>query len=236
MKNYLYAYILIGTGLFFTSCDDDDAAPSLEIPTEYISVNYDANVSTEATVISELSSMTTVLNDAESSAQTTMVSAITYPENLAAVTLSSYSALVSGWLVEVVNASNDDDAFQNPGIYGLPASGEQGGLLGSRLLDENGLELEQMVQKGSFGAALYNHALDLISNGDLTDPSTIDRLVEIHGTSPSFDPDATTAAATYSRRRSNQTTQTGPFYDLQLALITSRTAAEAGMPSFQCWP
>ena len=65
-------------------------------------------------------------------------------------------------------------------------------------------------------------------NEDLTDPGTIDRLVEIHGTSPAFDPEETTAAATYSRRRSRQSTETGAFYDIETALITARAAIEGG--------
>ena len=209
------------------SDDMDDIIPDLVVPTVYTSADYAANTTAESTVIDELSTMTDDVNAAESNAQSTEVSAITYPSTLSSVTLSSYESLVSEWLVEIVSAANDDDGFQNPG-EGTPAEGEEGGLLGSRLLDENGLELEQLVQKGSFGAALYNHALSVINTGDLTDPGTIDKLVEIHGTEPTFDPESTTAAATYSRRRSNQTTQTGFFYDIQTNLLIAQAAIAAG--------
>ena len=227
-KIKLIPFLFIGLSISISSCGDDDSTtPALEIPSAYISANYDTNVADESTVISELSTMTTAANDAESNAQSETVSAIAYPSTLSSVTLPSYRALVTNWLVELVSAANDDDGFQNPGT-GSPADGEEGGLLGSRLLDENGLELEQMVQKGSFGAALYNHALSVINTGDLTDAGTIDKLVEIHGTDASFNADETTAAATYSRRRSNQTTQTGAFYDIRLALITAKAAIEGG--------
>ena len=217
----LLASIIIGCG------DDDEPAPQLEIPTEYVSASYNTNVTAENTVITELSTMTSAANDAEANAQgTTPVAAIDYPSTLSAVTLPSYRTLVQDWLVELVNSANSSTGFQNPGT-GTPANGEEGGLLGTRLLDENGLELEQMVQKGSFGAALYNHALTVI-NGDLSDASAIDKLVEIHGTGPSFDPGSTTAAATYSRRRSNQTTETGFFYDIRTSLITAKAAIEGG--------
>lgn len=226
----IFPMMIIAT-FIATSCSDDDSSPVLVVPTDYISENYESNVTTEATVIEELSEMTNAANNAEANAQQATVSEITYPSNLSSVTLANYRSLVEGWLVELVNAANDDDAFQNPGMDGTPAAGEEGGLLGTRLLDENGLELEQMVQKGSFGAALYNHAVNVINTGDLTDPATIDKLLEIHGTDPTFNPGEATAAATYSRRRSNQTTQTGPFYDIQSAVITARAAIEAG-PSF----
>jgi hypothetical protein len=215
--------------VFLTACSEDDPAPVLEVPGEYVSENYDLNVQDENTVVNELAAMTSAANNAEANAQTIPVNPIAYPSTLSAVTVPAYRSLVSEWLVELVSAANDDDGFQNPGM-GTPSPVEEGGLLGSRLLDENGLELEQMVQKGSFGAALYNHALSVIQ-GDLSDPAAIDKLVEIHGTTPAFDPGATTAAATYSRRRSNQNTQTGFFYDIRSALITARAAIEAG-PAF----
>lgn len=224
--NKLLLALIIPAGLTFTSCDDDDATPQLEIPTTYVSASYSANTTAEGTVIDELSAMTSDVNAAESNAQSTTVAAISYPATLSSVTLSTYSGYISNWLVEIVNAANDDDGFQNPGA-GMPADGEEGGLLGSRLLDEYGLELEQMVQKGSFGAALYNHALTVV-NGDLSSAAAIDKLVEIHGTDASFDPSSTTAAATYSRRRSNQTTQTGFFYDIKTSLITAKAAIEGG--------
>lgn len=219
--------LLTSISIFSTSCgDDDNPIPQLEIPTEYISASYDSNVSTENAVIDELSAMTSAANDAEANAQNTAVLAIEYPSGLSSVTLTSYQSQVSNWLVELVKSANDNDGFQNPGT-GTPIESEEGGLLGTRLLDENGLELEQMVQKGSFGAALYNHALSVI-NGDLSNSSAIDKLVEIHGTDLSFDPEATTAAATYSKRRSNQSTQTGFFYDIRNSLIIAKAAIEAG--------
>ncbi len=230
MKNFKkHTILFLAICTLFASCKDDDKnTPTLIVPDTYESSNYTANVTAEAKVIEALSAMTVSLNEAEKKAQKSTVSAISYPSALSSVTVGDYSTLVSEWLVELVAAANDDDAFQNPGVDGSPTTGEQGGLLGSRLLDENGLELEQMIQKGSFGAALYNHAVSLISTGDLTDAATIDRLIEIHGTDASFNPEETVAAATYSRRRSYQSTLKGPFYDIQKAMITAKAAIEAG--------
>ena len=228
---FLFSWIFL-----LASCSDDNEAepadtplePTLQVPSTYVSANYDENVTAESTVIDELSAMTSAANDAEANAQgAETIAALEYPSTLSSVTLPDYRVLVADWLVELVNAANSSTGFQNPGT-GTPAANEEGGLLGTRLLDENGLELEQMVQKGSFGAALYNHALTVIA-GDLSSSSAIDQLVEIHGTDADFDPDSTSAAATYSRRRSNQTTQTGFFYDIQTALITAKAAIDAGI-------
>ena len=224
--------ILISFTLF-TNCTEDSNPLGLDIPVEYISLNYNNNVTAEATVIDELNEMTANANTAETNAQSTTVSPITYPTNLQNVTLTSYRTKVTNWLTELVNAANSPDGFQNPGVGNSPAVGQQGGLLGTRLLDEYGLELEQMVEKGSFGAALYNHATNVIENikngaEGFTNSSVIDRLVEIHGTDASFNPTTTTAAATYSKRRSNLTAETGFFYDIKTNLITAKVAMEAG--------
>lgn len=223
-KKILYSFLL--SAVLLTSCETDDPQPTLEIPDTYTSTTYAANVTAENTVIDELSGMTAAVNAAEANAQSSTVSAISYPTTLSSVTLSDYRTLVEGWLVELVDAANSPTGFQNPGT-GTPAAGEEGGLLGGRLLDENGLELEQMVQKGSFGAALYNHALTVI-NGDLSNSAAVDKLVEIHGTTPEFDPANTTAAATYSKRRSNIVSETGFFFDIRNSLIRAKAAIEAG--------
>ena len=218
-------YLLLLLSLFAFSCEDEDVLPTLDIPSAYISDNFAANVVAEDIVVNELSTMTSAANEAEANAQSATVAPISYPSTLSSVTLPNYRNLVDGWLVELVKSANSPTGFQNPGS-GTPADGEEGGLLGTRLLDEYGLELEQLVQKGSFGAALYNHALTVI-NGDL-DAAAIDKLVEIHGTEITFNPANTTAAATYSRRRSNLTDETGFFFDIRNSLITAKTAIEAG--------
>jgi hypothetical protein len=238
ISRHLKLTILSGImGLSAISCsDDDNDMQTLDIPQNYESANYDANVATEDLVVSELGTLTTVLNDAEAFAPNAGISFINYPTTLVSITESNYNVLIEGWLPELVNAANSPDGFINPGLGNTPDGSNQGGLLGTRLLDEYGLELEQMVEKGSFGSALYNHAITVV-NGiksgaeGFTDSGAIDRLVEIHGAQPSFDVSDVTAAATYSRRRSNLSAQTGFFFDIKNNLITAKAAMEAG-PEF----
>ena len=217
--------LLLLVSVVFQACNnkDDETTPTLELPTSYVSAEFAANVTAETAVRTELGTLTSAINDAESNAGTTTVSALTYPSNLKAVTLSSYATKVETWLTEIVKAANSGATFVNPGT-GTPTG--DGGKLGSRLLDENGLELEQMVKKGSFGAALYNHALTVMS-GTLTSAST-DKLIEILGTDITFDPENVTNAATYVRRRSDNTNKTGFLYDMRDNLIKAKAAIEGG--------
>jgi hypothetical protein len=222
-KNWYFIFVLT-LAFIWVGCEKEPEP--LLIPDEYVSPAFESNVTVENTVIEELSAVTTLANAAESNAQSSLVTAIPYPANLSQVTLTSYQTLTRDWLIELVNAANSPTGFQNPGS-GSPSVDEEGGLLGTRLLDENGLELEQMIEKGAFGAALYNHALDVIYGGPVSS-ADIDKLVEIHGADISFDPAQTTAAATYSRRRSDLQNETGFFYDIRTHLITAKAAVEAG--------
>lgn len=218
--------LLLIVSVFFQSCDDNGdetvpVVPELVVPTTYSSADFDANVTFEDSIRNELGSLTSDLNSAESDAGMSSVSAITYPSKLKTVTNTTYATKIDAWLVELVKAANSGVAFDP-----TTAPTGDGGLYGTRLLDENGLELEQMIEKGSFGAALYNHALTII-NGELTSAST-DKLIEIFGTDVTFDVTTTTQAATYARRRSDLDAKTGLFFDMRDNLLTAKAAIEGG--------
>lgn len=227
-----YISMLTIASLMLTACNDDDddnnmPGDQLTIPSEYVAPDYEANVATESMVIEELSALAGAAGDAESNAGgSTTIEPIEYPVLLSSVTLPSYRSLIENWAVELVNAANSPTPFQIPDANG-PEPGEEGGLLGTRLLDEYGLELKQNIEKGSFGAALYNHAV-AVANGENLTGAEIDRLVEIFGSEPTFNPEMARAAANYAKRRSNQTTQTGFLYDMRDNAITAKAAIQGG--------
>jgi len=238
LTKHLKLTVLTGIlGFSILSCsDDDNDVQTLSIPDTYQAANYNANVTTENLVVDQLGALTSAMNEVEALAPNAGVSSINNITTLASITENNYQTLIEGWLPELVNAANSTDGFINPGLGNTPDGSDEGGLLGTRLLDEYGLELEQMVEKGSFGAALYNHAITVVNNiksGEegFTDPGAVDRLVEIHGAQPSFDVSEVTAAATYSRRRSDLDAQTGFFFDIKTNLIIAKAAMEAG-PQF----
>ena len=230
MKHLIFTLTIITSTFLMSSCSDDDTQPTLEVPDTYTSANFDNNVTAERTVRTELGTLTSAANEVESNAKNGNFnsSAITFPANLEAVTNDSYATLMQSWLTEIVKAANSGVAFD---LENAPTG--DGGLLGSRLLEENGLELEQMLDKGSFGAALYNHALSLVNSSNITE-ATIDQLVEIFGAHPSFpgddsDPDHPDAfSAEYAERRSNNDNRTGLYYDIEANLITAKAAAAQG--------
>lgn len=214
-KTYRFILLSLLSTVFF-ACSEDEPLPELEIPDNYTSANFESNTTAEAAVLDQLDALADELNAMEASNTT---SELTYPDALESVTLDAYAAKISVWLDEAEKAAGNEFDLEN-----APAG--EGGLLGTRLLDENGLELEQMIEKGSFGAALYNHALDVLAE-PVTEAS-IDQLVRIFGADPSFSPDDTRFAATYAKRRSDNDAGEGFLYNIENSLIAAKAAVAAG--------
>jgi hypothetical protein len=174
-------------------CGKDEKEP-LAIPASYDGAAFAANTGTQTAVRSQLEQLVAEIKKGRTSGVvldfTTLhdLFVIGNP-SLYAITTPYYRSQIDGagsWLDELAKASG--------GAYtpGAPAGG-QGGVYGSYLFDENGLELEQMVEKGLFGAALYNHALALTQDGITL--AEVDQMASVFGAPPSF-PNTNNAAST----------------------------------------
>ncbi|MBL7774791.1 MAG: hypothetical protein JNK89_02245 [Saprospiraceae bacterium] len=148
--------------------------------------------------------------------------------SLAAITTPYYHNRISGaegWLDELAKASGN--------TYQPGSPQNQGGTYGGYLFDEYGLDLEQIIEKGLFGAAFYNHAFGLMQNNPT--PETADQLVCIFGAHPDF-PNTDNAnkatnpdrfMAQYAARRDKND---GTGFDTQIknAFIKLQAAEKAG--------
>lgn len=157
---------------------------------------------------------------------------------LRTVTGASYQTKIDAALPELARASGKGVryAWEN-----APVPGSDGGVIptavGGRvgyLFDEHVLELEQVVEKGLFAAAMYNHAVSLINAGNITE-ATIDKLVEIYGARPGFgnnernsDPNRDRFSAQYAARRSDSTNANSLYAQIKRNLITAKAAVKAG--------
>lgn len=243
-KSSFHIHALLAVGLvFFASCKEDDKVttpppPELEVPSFYDSTGYAANVVTESQVRAQLSALTSRMQVGRN-----MDSTVTFTElqnlyngtTLRTVTGASYQTKVDIALQELSKATGKGVryAWENapvPGSDGgvIPTSGRAG-----YLYDENVLELEQVVEKGMFAAAMYNHAVALMS-GTITE-ATIDRLVEIYGAKPGFgnnernsDPNRDRFSAQYAARRSDSANANSLYARIQRNLITAKAAVRAG--------
>ncbi len=228
--SYLFLSCLIA-GLVFVSCDDDDNEDQLVIPDTYDGSNFLANSTAEAAVRTQLSTFVNKAKEGRTTGLTVAAADLnqlftTGSPSLQAVTTSYYSGRVTSWIDELAKASGN--------VYTAGPPTGDGGTIGGYLLDENGLELEQMLDKGLYGAAMYNHAISLIDAGNLT-PATVDQLVQIFGAHPDFPNTNNSSSATnpdqflanYTARRDKNDGQ-GLYTQMETAFITLQAALQAG--------
>lgn len=236
MKKYFWMLSLISAPVLWSSCDKDEPEnrPDLVIPTVYDGTNFTTNAATELAVRAQLAALTkemqkgrtpgTILDFGVLNGLYTAGS-----PSLQAVVSTFYGAKLSGtggWLDELAKASG------NTFTPSATPSGN-GGTYGAYLFEENGLELEQVIEKGQFGATLYKHAVDLL-NAKI-DVTTADKVLAIYGSNPSF-PNTNTAkaavpdvqAAVYAARRTDSSDANGLYFKIKNALIKLQAAAKAG--------
>ncbi len=214
--------------LLITACGDREKAP-LDIPTAYDGANFDVNAATELDVIRRFRSLVAEVQKGRSGAPVSLDS-LNY---WYAVGTPSVQSLVSGYFAPKVPVWHAELAKASGNTYtpGPPAG--EGGVFGGYLFDENGLELEQMVDKGLYGALLYQHFNDLTQAA--VTPATVDRMLAIFGANPAF-PNSYQAAlharpdilsANYAARR-DKNDGNGLYTATRDAFIQLQAAVRAG--------
>ncbi len=226
------AFLFTVLSIALTACNPDKTVPALVIPTTYESANFTANTTTQTSVGSRLTSMTTEAKKGRVAGKTVSADSLTYwfttgSPNLKTIGTTYFAAkLENPWIQEIAKASG--------GTYTPSATiTGNGGTYGGYLFDENGLEIEQLIEKGQFGAVLYNHATALLS-GKMT-VETVDQLIAIFGANPTFPntPTATKTAqpdklmANYAARRDKNDGK-GYYSQMKDAFLKLQAAVKAG--------
>lgn len=229
--HYLSIFTLL-TVFLLSACGEKDKAP-LRIPADYDGTAFTANVSTQDAVRSQLEALVAEIKKGRTTGTVLDYNTLSQLYNagnpsLQSITTTYYANRLDGagnWLDELAKASGN--------TYSPATPSGQGGTFGGYLFEENGLELEQIVEKGLFGAAMYHHAVTLMQ-GEMT-PATADQLLRIFGAHPDF-PNTPTAAnaanpdkfmANYAARR-DKNDGTGLYFQMKNAFIKLQAALKAG--------
>lgn len=219
-------------GLCITACKKDEKKP-LDIPAAYDALAYSTNTTNQYAIRNQLDAFIAEAKKGRTAGVAVGADVLTQlytagNPSLQSITTAYYNGRLegtTGWIQELSNASGG--AY----IPGTPTG--QGGVYEGYLFDENGLEPEQLLDKGLFGAALYQHAITLMQ-GDIT-PATVDRLVAIFGAHPDF-PNTPTAGkannpdkfvAGYAARR-DKNDGLGLYSQAKNAFIKLQAAVKAG--------
>ncbi len=230
MRKLTFVLTIIMAGLS-TACESEK--DPLIIPSEYNGVDFITNASTELAVTNQLIALVNETKKARVSG--TIVNNATLLElyNAGNPTIKSLNTAYYAGRLEGTNGFFNELSKASGTTYtpGTPVA--QGGVYGGYLFDENGLELEQLIEKGQFGSLLYHHAINLLS-GPL-DNSTSDKVLAIFGANPSFpsSSDATKhtqpdkLAAVYAARR-DKNDGNGFYTQLKNDFIKLQAAVKAG--------
>lgn len=226
----LLAFIIVS--LF--SCDNNEKN-ALIIPSSYDESTYVANTELEQTLLTNLTNLTSEAKKGRVNG--VVVSSATLTDLFGQGTPSLKSSISSyygakleganGWMSELSKASG------NTYVPATPTIGDEGGTYGGFLFSENGVEKEQLIEKGQFGATLYYRAVDLITNSSRA-PELSDKLIKLLGANPTF-PNSNSAnvaspdkfLASYAARR-DKNDGNGMYTSMKAGFIKLQAALKAG--------
>ncbi len=229
----IHLIVSIALASVFVSCNDDEPRAPLEIPTEYDGSAYASNTSAQTAVLTNLTALVNEAKKGRTPGTTVVLANLQNLYTTGTPSLKNTSTTYFAGKMESIGGFMDELSKASVGTYTPGTPTGQGGVYGSYLFDENGLEFEQLIEKGQFGAVLYKHATDLLS-GALT-VATADQLIAIFGASPAF-PNTGTAAnsttpdkflANYAARR-DKNDGNGFYIQLETAFIKLQAALKAG--------
>jgi len=231
MKGSLKLLYTLIFSLFILSCNDDER-PTLVIPQEYDGTNFAINAAPATGLTGKLSELVTKARTGRTGAAVSATELFTIyssgsPSLQSAITTFYHGKLSgdAGYMNQLALASG------NTYTPGTPTG--NGGTYGGYLFDENGVEPEQLIDKGQFGATLYHQALSLL-NQPLT-VAQVDQVLALYGAHPDFanSNDATKHTnpdrflANYAARR-DKNDGTGLYTTIRDNFLKLRAAVLAG--------
>lgn len=236
MKNTMKRIVVFASlALFMISCSEEspvEQLPPLTVPQTYDTAGFAAASKQPLLWRASLVNLTNEIKKGRTKGTKLDLAQLNllFNENgFAATSTSYYRTILETYMQEIVYASGTEyDPFKTPEQNG------QGGVLGAYLFDEKGIEPEQLIEKGLFGAALYHYAVTQYLTGTITKEKLHQALV-LFGADPSF-PNTNTAANTqkpdihgalYAARRDNNDGN-GFYRSIQKNFRIAQAALAAG--------
>jgi hypothetical protein len=224
----------------FSACENDKNTDPLVVPTNYDGAAFTSNAAAQITARTALINLTNEMKKGRSAGVKVDLSALNNFYTQGTPSLKSIATTYYNNKVEGAGNYLDELAKASGGTFDPATRSGNGGVYGGYLFDENGVEMEQLVEKGLFGAALYNHAVSLLKNKEKFSPAMADQLLAVYGASVTFksSDDASKHAnevdrfmANYAARRDKNDGK-GLYTQVRTQFIRLQAAAKAG-PQYQ---
>lgn len=230
--SYLLSVLLAFSAL--VSCEKTTEITPLSIPTTYESANFSTTAAVQIGIGKRLVSITNEAKKGRVNGVKVSADSLNFWFTTASPSLKSLNNNyfvgkyegTTGWFAEIAKASG--------GTYTPSATiTGNGGTFGGYLFDENGLEIEQMIEKIQLGSVQYNQAATLLSGKITTE--TVDQVMALFGANPTFPntPTATKTAqpdlfmANYAARRDKNDGK-GYYSQMKEAFLKLQAAVKAG--------
>jgi len=221
----------------FFSCKKDETKDPLQVPDTYDGANYSTNTVQEYELRSQLQALITKIQEARVQGVTVSASDLTALFNAGTLSLSQSC---NAQLNSKIQGYFNDIAMASGGAYDAtltPAQNGEGGVYGGSskyLFDENGLDLNEQVQKSYLGSGFYYRAATENLSGDIT-LEDLDKAIALFGAHPDF-PNSNKAAnhanpdaflAGYAARRDDGSGN-GVYLTVKKNFIKAQAAVKAG--------
>lgn len=220
--------------LFFTSCqEEENTKPALNIPATYDGNNYETNAQEELNYRNALNALVNEAKKGRTNGTTLTYNSLIDLYGAGTPSVQSFTTAYYNALLTGADGFLNQMALSSGGTYTPGTPTGNGGTYGGYLFDENGVEMEQLLEKGLFGAASYNRAVQLLNAPNTTTP---DRVMALFGAHPSF-PNTPTASKTanpdvhmanYAARRSDSTNSNSLYRKMEKSFILFQAAVKAG--------
>ncbi|MDZ7936519.1 MAG: hypothetical protein U5M51_16470 [Emticicia sp.] len=227
--------IFLGFAFFATtlfSCEKEETITPLVIPTAYDATSFTANATAEYELRTNFTALINEVKKGRVGGTVLSATKLTELFNAGSNSVSKYASATVKSTMPTLFAELEKASKGKTYQFGkTPAENIDGGANGGYLFDETGLELEQIVEKGSFNSIFYNKAVELVATPTA---ANLDKVLALYGANPTF-PNTPTASKTaqpdtwmanYGARR---TKAAGGLYTQQRdAFIKAQAAIKAG--------
>lgn len=242
MKLFKHSIPLLLAVVFLSACKNEKETvnptptdPGLQIPDTYSSANYDSNVVLEKSLQTQLRNLNTYMKKGAVATNTLATDSLNwYFASAGSPTVKSATAGYYQNKIEGANGYFAVMAASSGRTWNYTtAPNANGGVIHNRLVDRYGAETLEILDKGLYGALIYNRIADLLLQ-PLND-SLIDRMVAVYGASPAF-PNTNNAASTptpdaylanYAARR-DKNDGNGIYTQIKKAFLKLQAAVRGG--------
>ncbi|MEA5461518.1 hypothetical protein VB796_20800 [Arcicella sp. LKC2W] len=222
--------IFFASILIFSCSKDEVKVDPLVIPTTYEATTFSANTTAEVALRADYVALENEIKKAR--VKGVVVEATTlntlFSKSISGLSTTYYKTLVPTLNDKIAKASKANTAYL---LGKTPSENGVGGIAGGYLFDEKGLDVEQVISKGLFGAFHYNQAVVLLASPT---QANLDKALYYFGANPLF-PNTNNATKTtspdvylanYAARRTKAVS--GVYLDVKAGFIKAQAAIKAG--------